>query len=158
MMIIRCDFHPSWQQVSWLGMETGETGERKLLHADGEAERFYRQVAAPALIGMEATGNSHWLMDLLSDLGYELWVGMRSDSGELRGQQKTDNRDAVPDQSARPPRFMSGLPCHHPFCGHSQIAPTDTKRQANYRKSQEIAPFSLGCPAQKSVASGRSSV
>jgi transposase len=63
MMIIGCDFHPSWQQVSWLDMETGETGERKLLHGDGEAERFYRQVAAPALIGMEATGNCHWLVE-----------------------------------------------------------------------------------------------
>ena len=26
MMIIGCDFHPSWQQVSWLDTETGETG------------------------------------------------------------------------------------------------------------------------------------
>lgn len=96
MMIIGCDFHPSWQQVSWLDMETGESGERKLLHADGEAERFYRQVVAPALIGMEATGNSHWLVDLLSDLGHELWVG---DAAQIRAsyvrQQKTDKRDAA---------------------------------------------------------------
>jgi transposase len=42
MMIIGCDFHPSWQQVSWLDTETGETGERKLLQAAGDAERFYR--------------------------------------------------------------------------------------------------------------------
>ena len=33
MMIIGCDFHPSWQQVCWLDTETGETGERKLVHA-----------------------------------------------------------------------------------------------------------------------------
>jgi hypothetical protein len=33
MMIIGCDFHPSWQQVSWLDTETGETGEQKLGHA-----------------------------------------------------------------------------------------------------------------------------
>ncbi len=26
MMIIGCDFHPSWQQVSWLDTETGENG------------------------------------------------------------------------------------------------------------------------------------
>src|SRR5437899_2934984 len=65
MMIIGCDFHPSWQQVSWLDTETGETGERKLVQASGDAERFYRRVAAPALIGMEATGNCHWLDDLL---------------------------------------------------------------------------------------------
>ena len=56
MMIIGCDFHPSWQQIAWLDSETGESGERKLVHASGEAQQFYRQLAAPALIGMEATG------------------------------------------------------------------------------------------------------
>jgi transposase len=75
MMIIGCDFRPSWQQVSWLDTETGETGERKLVHAEGDTERFYRQLAAPALIGMEATGNCHWLVDLLAEMGHELWVG-----------------------------------------------------------------------------------
>jgi len=35
MMIIGCDFHPSWQQVSWLDTETGETGEQKLVQAWG---------------------------------------------------------------------------------------------------------------------------
>src|SRR5205809_8063583 len=96
MMIIGCDFHPSWQQVSWLDTETGETGEQKLVQASGDAERFYRQVAAPALIGMEATGNCHWLVDLLAELGHELWVG---DAAQIRAsyvrQQKTDNRDAA---------------------------------------------------------------
>jgi transposase len=96
MMIIGCDFHPSWQQVAWLDTATGETGERKLVHADGDAERFYRQLPAPVLIGMEATGNSHWLVDLLSELGHELWVG---DAAQIRAsyvrQQKTDQRDAA---------------------------------------------------------------
>src|SRR5256885_16141702 len=67
MMIIGCDFHPSWQQVCWLDTATGESGEQKLVQASGDAERFYRQVAAPAQIGMEATGNCHWLVDLLAE-------------------------------------------------------------------------------------------
>ena len=96
MMIIGSDFHPSWQQVSWLDTETGETGDRRLAQADGEAERFYRALAAPALIGMEATGNCHWLVDLLAGLGHELWVG---DAAQIRAssvrQQKTDRRDAA---------------------------------------------------------------
>ena len=96
MMIIGCDFHPSWQQVSWLETETGETGEQKLVQASGDAERFYRQLSAPALIGMEATGNCHWLVDLLAELGHELWVG---DAAQIRAsyvrQQKTDKRDAA---------------------------------------------------------------
>jgi transposase len=96
MMIIGCDFHPSWQQVCWLDTETGETGEQKLLQAAGDAERFYRRLPAPALIGMEATGNCHWLVDLLHELGHELWVG---DAAQIRAsyvrQQKTDQRDAA---------------------------------------------------------------
>ena len=95
MMIIGCDFHPSWQQVSWLDTETGETGEQKLVTASGDAERFYREVPAPALIGMEATGNCHWLVDLLGELGHELWMG---GGAQIRAsvvrQQKTDKRDA----------------------------------------------------------------
>src|SRR5712692_9035509 len=96
MMIIGCDFHPSWQQVCWLDTETGETGEQKLVQASGDAERFYRQLPAPALIGMEATGNSHWLVDLLAELGHGLWVG---DAAQIRDsyvrQQKTDQREAA---------------------------------------------------------------
>jgi transposase len=95
MMIIGCDFHPSWEQVAWLDTETGETGERRLVHADGEAERFYHGLPTPALIGMEATGNSHWLVDRLAELGHEVWVG---DAGQIRAsyvrRQKTDKRDA----------------------------------------------------------------
>src|SRR5258708_19329496 len=95
MMIIGCEFHPSWQQVSWLDTETGETGEKKLVQAAGDGERFYGQLAAAALMGMEATGNCHWLVDLLAELGHELWVG---DGAQIRAscvrQQKTDRRDA----------------------------------------------------------------
>ena len=95
MMIIGCDFHPSWQQVSWLDTETGETGEQKLVHATGDAERFYRQMPAPSLIGMEATGNSQWFVELVEDLGHALWIG---DAAQIRAsyvrQQKTDKRDA----------------------------------------------------------------
>src|SRR5438128_1940719 len=96
MMIIGCDFHPSWQQVSWLDVETGETGEQKLVHAGGEAKQFYEQLAAPVLIGMEATGNSQWFVELVEDLGHEIWIG---DAAQIRAsyvrKQKTDKRDAA---------------------------------------------------------------
>ena len=95
MMLIGCDFHPSWQQVSWLDVETGETGEQKLVHAGGEAKQFYEQLAAPVLIGMEATGNSQWFMELVEDLGHQIWIG---DAAQIRAsyvrKQKTDKRDA----------------------------------------------------------------
>jgi transposase len=95
MLIVGCDFHPSWQQIAWLDTETGETGEQKLLHAGGEAQQFYGQLPGPALIGMEATGNSQWFIELVEDLGHELWIG---DAAQIRAsyvrKQKTDKRDA----------------------------------------------------------------
>src|SRR5690242_6567376 len=96
MLIIGCDFHPSWEQVAWLDTETGETKEEKLVHANGEAARFYGGWAAPALIGVEATGNCQWLLDRLQEMGHEVWVG---DAAAIRAsyvrRQKTDWRDAA---------------------------------------------------------------
>jgi len=95
MKIVGCDFHPSWQQVAVFDAETGEMAELKLMNGDGEAERFYQALEAPALIGMEACGNSQWLIDLLERLGHLVWVG---DAAQIRAsyvrRQKTDRRDA----------------------------------------------------------------
>jgi transposase len=96
MILIGCDYHPSWQQICWVDTETGETEERKLEHASGEAERFYRQLPGPALIGMESTGNCQWFVDRVTALGHQLWVG---DAAKIRAaevrQQKHDRRDAA---------------------------------------------------------------
>jgi transposase len=95
MLIVGCDYHPRWQQVAWFDTETGEIGEQKLVNGDGEAERWYRQLPVPSLIGLEATGNSQWFLDLLNQLGHEVWVG---DAAEIRAsyvrRQKNDRRDA----------------------------------------------------------------
>jgi transposase len=96
MMIIGCDYHPSWQQVCWLETTTGGTGEQKLEHASGEAERFYRQLPEHALIGMESTGNCQWFVEMATRLGHDLWIG---DAAKIRAsdsrQQKHDRRDAA---------------------------------------------------------------
>lgn len=34
MLIISCDYHPSFQQVAFVDTETGECGERKLTHKE----------------------------------------------------------------------------------------------------------------------------
>src|SRR6202166_4593424 len=95
MVLIGCDFHPSWQQVSWINRATGETGDQKLLHEPGAVEKFYRQFPAGARIGVEATGNCQWFLELMAKLGHEVWIG---DAAKIRAsdarQQKHDKRDA----------------------------------------------------------------
>jgi transposase len=96
MRIIGCDYHPSWQQICWVDTATGETEERKLEHASGEAERFYRQLGSHALIGMESTGNCQWFVEMATTAGHDVWIG---DAAKIRAaevrQQKHDRRDAA---------------------------------------------------------------
>lgn len=93
--IVGCDFHPRWQQICVFDVASGELIEHKLMNGDGEAERFYRGLCAPALIGIESCGNSQWFIDLLQSLGHEVWIG---DAAQIRAsyvrRQKTDRRDA----------------------------------------------------------------
>jgi len=96
MMVIGCDYHPSWQQICWVDTLTGETEEKKLEHASGEAEKFYRGLSGPALIGMESTGNCQWFVEMATTAGHDVWVG---DAAKIRAsdvrQQKHDRRDAA---------------------------------------------------------------
>jgi len=96
MTIVGCDFHPSWQQIAVLDTDTGEVRECKLVNGNGEAERFYRKLPCPTLIGIEACGNSQWLVDMRQRLGHEVWIG---DAAQIRAsyvrKQKTDRRDAA---------------------------------------------------------------
>jgi transposase len=74
MMIIGCDFHPRFQQISFLLEETGECGQRRLMHT-AEAEQYYRSLGeAKVRVGIEATGSYGWFRRLLSELGHELLV------------------------------------------------------------------------------------
>lgn len=95
MKIIGCDFHTRYQQIAMLDEETGELIQRRLEHESGEAQQFYRALAKPVRVGVEATGPLHWFERLLAELGHELWIG---DSARIRAsevrKQKTDERDA----------------------------------------------------------------
>jgi transposase len=97
MIIIGVDYHPSFQQISFLDQETGECGDRELNHSEGDAERFYRELkqrGANVRVGMEATGHARWFERLLAELGFELWIG---DPAEIKTKrvrkQKTDRED-----------------------------------------------------------------
>jgi transposase len=96
MKIIGCDFHPSFQQIAMLDLETGELVRRRLMHASEEAEQFYRGLHGERVkVGIEASGNTRWFERLLQELGHEMVMG---DAARIRAmvvrRQKTDARDA----------------------------------------------------------------
>ena len=95
MKYIGCDFHPSFQQIAMLDLETGEMVERRLLHAE-EARVFYRELQGPVVVGIETSGNTHWFESLLVRCGHELWIGDAAAIARQEGRkQKHDRRDAA---------------------------------------------------------------
>jgi len=97
MIIIGCDYHPSFQQIAFVDSETGELQERRLQHRE-EAEKFYRDLAAEGMkvrVGMEASGHARWFEGLLAELQLELWIGDATEIARKRERkQKTDRQDA----------------------------------------------------------------
>jgi len=80
--------------VAVLNQGTGECGELRLNHSDGEAERYYRDLKQRGIsgrIGMEATGYSRWFKRLLAELGFELWIGNPAEIKTKR-VKKTEER------------------------------------------------------------------
>jgi transposase len=75
--------------------ETGELIEKRLLHGDGEAQRFYESLQGEVLVGVESSGNMLWWEQLLARLKYKLLIG---DAAAIRAsqprEQKCDRRDA----------------------------------------------------------------
>lgn len=95
MKIIGCDFHPSFQQIAMVDTEGGEMIQRRLLHGDGEAQRFYESLAGEVVVGIETSGNTLWFERLLEKLGHKLLIG---DATAIRAaaprHQRCDPRDA----------------------------------------------------------------
>ncbi len=95
MVIIGCDFHPGFQQISMMDTDTGEVRQLRLAHKE-EAERFYAGLRCrEVLVGMEACGYTQWFEQMLEEMGHRYQIG---DAAAIRAsyvrQQKTDRRDA----------------------------------------------------------------
>ncbi|MCU1298767.1 MAG: transposase [Acidobacteriaceae bacterium] len=69
MIIVGCDYHPEFQQITFVDTDTGELQERRIQHRE-EAEKFYRDLAAQGMkvrVGMEASGHARWFERLLGE-------------------------------------------------------------------------------------------
>jgi transposase len=98
MLIIGCDYHPGMQQIAWWDNQSGESGEQRLEHSTGAAEKFYRELKQRGVqvrVGIEASGHTRWYERLLAELEMELWIGNPARIAAQRvRKQKTDRGDA----------------------------------------------------------------
>ena len=95
MVIIGCDFHPGFQQVSVLDTGSGEVKEMRLAHKE-ETRQFYAGLRGKEmLVGVEACGYTQWFEQMLEQMGHRYRIG---DAAAIRAsyvcRQKTDRRDA----------------------------------------------------------------
>jgi transposase len=72
---IGVDLHVRTQTVCWLDTGGGEQYEVTLDHERDDVRAFYSKFAAPALVGVEASGYSLWFHRIIQELGHHLLVG-----------------------------------------------------------------------------------
>src|SRR5271156_4557662 len=77
MIMIGCDFHPGLEELALLDTETGRRRQHCLSHSfgSGPVREFYAGLGQPVRVGLEASGYSQWLEEMLEELGIERWVG-----------------------------------------------------------------------------------
>jgi len=81
--------------MAMLDKETGELVERRLLHTE-EARVFYEGLKGAVVVGIEASGNTHWFESLLARCQHELWIGDAAAIARQEGRkQKHDRRAAA---------------------------------------------------------------
>ena len=88
------DFHPHQQMVCWCDHTTGAIKTKNLFHNSPALKQFY-QTMPPAIVGIEASTNAHWVEALLAETGHELRVGNPAlIRANATSRHKSDKRDA----------------------------------------------------------------
>jgi len=78
-----------------LDTTSGEVVKTTLQHEGNKVREFYRSLARPVRVGIEATGSMQWFVNLLEELGIECLVGHPEEIGAAEPRkQKHDRRDA----------------------------------------------------------------
>ena len=99
MWIIGVDYHPSVQQIAFVNSDTGECGERRLSHSDGEAEKFYRELKAAGLRGASGDGGDRTCPLVRAAAGgtgiRAVERRSRADQSEAGAKTETDRLDAA---------------------------------------------------------------
>lgn len=82
-MTVYCgvDFHARQQTVCFCDSGGGEAHLAELRHDCDDIRGFYAQFTGEVVVGIEASGYSSWLVELLEGLGHRALIG---DAAEIR--------------------------------------------------------------------------
>ena len=84
MWIIGVDYHPSVQQIAFVNTDTGECGERRLNHSDGEAEKVLSRAEGSRLQGASGDGGHRACPLVRAAAGGSLSSGVGTQCGKSR--------------------------------------------------------------------------
>lgn len=89
------DVHARQQTICYCDTADGLIQCQELHHDQDDIRDFYSQFTGEVVVGLEASGYSTWLVELLETLGHQVFIG---DATEIRrrarSRHKTDRRDA----------------------------------------------------------------
>lgn len=89
------DFHARMHTVCWSDPANGEIKTKELHHQRDDVRGFYAQLRGEVIVGVEASGYSHWFEEMLQQLGHQVWLGNAAEIRRRAGRrQKNDRRDA----------------------------------------------------------------
>ena len=73
-MTVYCgvDFHARPQSVGYCDTASGEINSRDLHHQEDDVRAFYAQLLGDVIIGVEASGYSHWFETMVVELGHQV--------------------------------------------------------------------------------------
>jgi transposase len=92
---IGVDLHVRTQTVCWVDTADDKEHQVTLDHERDDVRAFYSRFAAPALLGVEASGYALWFHRLIEETGHRLLVGDALAIRQFaRRRQKNDRRDA----------------------------------------------------------------
>jgi transposase len=89
------DFHVRQQTICYCDTADGTLHRRELNHQKDDVRSFYSQLKGEVVVGLEASGDSTWFIELLEGLGHQVLIGDASEIRRVaRRRQKNDRRDA----------------------------------------------------------------
>src|SRR2546422_5607643 len=88
------DFHARMQTIAYCDSANGEIQLAQLDHRKDDVREFYSKLSGEVIVGLEAGGDSSWVLAMLGENGHTGWVwDAAEDRRRGNWRQKKNRRD-----------------------------------------------------------------